>query len=116
MPARVDLTGLVFGRLRVVSAAPSRKGRSFYDCVCACGNTHRTAADSLRGGVCTSCGCAYKDAARLKGKVLAKRAADRRAREKAYRDAQKAREAKPEPPKTWATAEAAAIDLASLWT
>lgn len=55
----IDLTGLRYGRLTVLSRAPQR-GRSRgarWHCVCDCGTKKETSALSLRKGVTVSCGC-----------------------------------------------------------
>lgn len=61
----LDLTGLRFGKLVVVSLAEPRRqpsGRSIrmWNCVCDCGNTTKTSATNLRSGDVQSCRCSWK--------------------------------------------------------
>ena len=56
MFARVDLTGLRFGRLTVLRLAP-RIDRKQWLCACDCGGTKITEAGRLRAGTVQSCGC-----------------------------------------------------------
>lgn len=46
-----------FGMLFVLSQAPSRKGYSFWNCVCDCGKHCVTRGNYLRSGHTKSCGC-----------------------------------------------------------
>lgn len=62
----LDLKGQRFGRLLVVSQAPSRRqpdGRSvrMWNCVCDCGNTTITSTTNLRTGDTKSCRCSWKN-------------------------------------------------------
>lgn len=62
MAARVDLIGIRFGRLTVVSRADdyiSPKGAHQHQwvCVCDCGNESIASTSNLRGGRKQSCGC-----------------------------------------------------------
>lgn len=54
---RVDLTGRIFGYLKVVALAGRRNGKAQWRCLCACGA--ETVADgyNLSSGHTTSCGC-----------------------------------------------------------
>jgi len=54
---RQELTGLVFGRLKVLKFAFSKKGEAFWQCYCSCGNFSITRAKSLRCAETKSCGC-----------------------------------------------------------
>lgn len=62
---RIDHTGKRFGRLVVIGDAPNRcsRGRSYrmLECVCDCGSTKITYAQSLKSGETTSCGCFAKE-------------------------------------------------------
>lgn len=66
----IDLVGQRFGRLIVVSRAPSRtrsgKARVCWDCRCDCGNAKVVAAIDLRQGLVTSCGCYRSEVGRRK--------------------------------------------------
>ena len=62
MPTFIDITGLTFGRLIVLSRAPEDKtGRVRWHCRCACGNKIITSAKNLRNGDTKSCGCFKSD-------------------------------------------------------
>lgn len=60
---KLDLTNQRFGRLLVVSAAASRKGKTFWVCKCDCGITKEVPLDQLRcARVPTrSCGCLHSE-------------------------------------------------------
>lgn len=60
----VDLAGQRFGRLLVVSRAASRQGRTFWNCICDCGNTKEIVAYCLKSGMSKSCGCMKPEATR----------------------------------------------------
>lgn len=63
MRARIDLTGLRFGRLAVVSYSHSDdRHRSFWLCKCDCGRNAIVMVSSLRTGNTTSCGCRSREA------------------------------------------------------
>lgn len=49
--------GLRFGRLTIVEWSRSIKGRTYFKCLCDCGNFTETGIDRLKSGVTTSCGC-----------------------------------------------------------
>jgi hypothetical protein len=58
IPPRVkDLTGQKFGRLTVVSFAYIKNNKSFWNCVCKCGNEKIINSGSLTRGLTKSCGC-----------------------------------------------------------
>lgn len=53
-----NLSGKVFGRLTISHYLGTNKhNSSIWFCVCECGNTHSTVANSLKRGRVTSCGC-----------------------------------------------------------
>jgi hypothetical protein len=56
----IDLTGETFGRLQVIERAPSRGKRTYWKCVCKCGNECEVEAYNLTSGHTRSCGC-YKE-------------------------------------------------------
>lgn len=64
MSKKLNLTGVAFGRLTVISEAQPRNGRSMWDCLCACGNKITVPGNSLTTGNTTSCGCYQRDVAR----------------------------------------------------
>jgi hypothetical protein len=52
-----DLIGQKFGKLTVISAAPSHKGRAMWVCKCECGNQSTARAGNLKRNKTNSCGC-----------------------------------------------------------
>lgn len=56
-----DLSGMVFGRLRVVSFAGRVGGRATWACHCDCGNEKTIRAEHLLSGATTSCGCLRRE-------------------------------------------------------
>ena len=57
-----DLTGLVFGRLTVLSFNSVIKGRTYWNCLCLCGKTKITQGNCLIGGYThEACGCFRKE-------------------------------------------------------
>lgn len=58
-----DLTGLIFGRLRVVGIVPESRGTKNikWDCVCECGNHKDVSGCHLKSGHTSSCGCLHKE-------------------------------------------------------
>jgi len=66
IPQRIDLTGEIVGRLRVVKffgirVSPGGAKRALWECICQCGNTYVTSAYSLMAPRVYSCGCAYAE-------------------------------------------------------
>ena len=74
MPARLDLTGDVYGQLKVVSFAGTVKARSMWNCECQrCGSVKEYALGNLRSGASKQClECAQGD--RLSQKIADTRA------------------------------------------
>lgn len=64
----IDLTGQIFGKLTVISQAPSVNGRAMWNCRCECGNQVICPGRGLRDGSSRSCGCLKKQD--LAGKVF----------------------------------------------
>lgn len=60
---KIEMIGLVFGRLTVVAEAPWRDGRAYWQCRCSCGNHITVVGKSLRSGNTQSCGCYQKQRA-----------------------------------------------------
>lgn len=65
-----DLRGYRFGRLIVIDFTEPehrRKGdrSKYFYCICDCGNETITSSHNLKGGVCKSCGCLQKEAAKI---------------------------------------------------
>lgn len=54
----IDLHGLRFGFLQVISRAPNTTGDARWNCSCDCGNLTVSWGANLRSGNTTSCGCA----------------------------------------------------------
>lgn len=62
MPRKMDLFGLKFGRLTVLSVKESDgTGITKYVCYCECGNEKVATHGKLRSGHVKSCGCLQKD-------------------------------------------------------
>jgi len=55
--ARLELSGQTFGNLVVLRRAPSRKGRTYWLCRCACGNEKEIIGKTLVSGLTKGCGC-----------------------------------------------------------
>lgn len=73
MPAKIDLTGAIFGRLTVIEFAGSRRtsgGASIrtWACECSCGNQTTVDVGLLRSGNTSSCGCYKTDQQTSHGK------------------------------------------------
>lgn len=62
MPPRINLIGQKFGRLTVIEQAPSRKGKTYWKCLCDCGKYKEVQTRHLRNGKIRSCGCLFDDA------------------------------------------------------
>lgn len=57
-PEAKNLTGRIFGRLRVVQRAGTASDRTpLWECKCLCGKTTAVRTGNLTGGVTRSCGC-----------------------------------------------------------
>lgn len=62
MPKLIDLTGCVFGRLKVVKRTEKIKGqRPKWDCICSCGTPCVARSGDLASGRHTSCGCYHRE-------------------------------------------------------
>lgn len=57
---RLKLTGM-FGRLKVIKFDGSKKGRSYWECKCSCGNVVVIIGRDLVSGGTQSCGCLQKE-------------------------------------------------------
>jgi hypothetical protein len=76
MPAPLDLTGLLFGRLTALTIdkeKTSRTRKRHWHCDCACGGKALVWSVYLRSGHTTSCGCARSEAARKVGRASRER-------------------------------------------
>lgn len=68
MPAKIDLTGMQFGRLLAIKPDPRFKGKGVkWECQCSCGNITSVLCRSLRAGYTKSCGCQKIDSATTHG-------------------------------------------------
>ena len=59
-----DLTGKRFGRFTAISVnkeISKQKGRTYWNCICDCGNAKPVMAKHLKGGTIQSCGCLQKE-------------------------------------------------------
>lgn len=61
----LDLTGMKFGRLKVIKLSKEVKSgkrfRKYWWCLCDCGNSHEVRTDGLTSGNVKSCGCMKKE-------------------------------------------------------
>ena len=57
---KIQMEGLKFGRLTVLTVSHASKGATYWVCQCECGNKSVTEGGNLRTGHTTSCGC-YSD-------------------------------------------------------
>lgn len=61
MARRLDLVGHRYGSLKVLSEAPTRqepsRSRTYWHCVCDCGEMLEVSVSNLRGGQVLTCGC-----------------------------------------------------------
>ena len=53
----IDLTGQKFGRLTVIERDVSRNGKSYWKCLCECGNIKSVYGCNIKRGITKSCGC-----------------------------------------------------------
>lgn len=61
-----DLTGMVFGKLKVKSFSHTDKN-ALWNCVCECGKTKKIRANYLKNGISKSCGCLRESEGDLSG-------------------------------------------------
>lgn len=52
-----DITGQVFGKLKVIEFSYTEKGKAYWKCKCECGNICTKLGRALRLGKTSSCGC-----------------------------------------------------------
>lgn len=65
----IDLTGMRFGRLVVVSRAGTVKGKATWNCQCDCGGVSVVPTTHLKSGNTKSCGCLRADSNTFKNKT-----------------------------------------------
>lgn len=58
---RIDLTGKRFGRLLVLEFDSTRNSKTYWKCICDCGNIKIVRSSDLRVGKSKSCGCYRKE-------------------------------------------------------
>lgn len=57
MPKALDLTGKIFGNLKCIQKAPSKNGKTYWECECLLCGTHKNIrTNSLTTGLSQSCG------------------------------------------------------------
>jgi hypothetical protein len=67
MRTKVDITGKIFNRLKVIDYSHTdKRSKSYWKCVCECGNEVIVRSDSLTSGNTKACGCLSKE---LKSKM-----------------------------------------------
>lgn len=60
MAAKVDITGKKYGKLKVIELAYRKGGKSYWKCLCSCGNTRIIQGYDITSGHTKSCGCIRK--------------------------------------------------------
>lgn len=60
-----DLTGKRFGRLTVIGIDDRNTKRTYWNCMCDCGNVKSVRSDILQRGTTMSCGCYKKEVDRI---------------------------------------------------
>lgn len=68
----IDLTGMKFGRLKVIKRVPNPKGRALWECKCDCGETAYVETSRLKSGSTKSCGCLHRELLVKRNKETAK--------------------------------------------
>lgn len=67
----LDLSGNLFGRLKVVSfAGLDKRRKATWNCSCECGNAATISSNGLRSGKAKSCGCLRRELTRSRFKKL----------------------------------------------
>ena len=64
-----DLRGQRFGRLTVLEFVPTEGYRSYWKCMCDCGNEKLVASNNLQSGTTTSCGCIAREKRARSGRI-----------------------------------------------
>lgn len=57
IPDKYDLTGKIFGRLKVIKYSHTNKQGRIWECLCQCGKTSYVSIGALNSGNTKSCGC-----------------------------------------------------------
>jgi hypothetical protein len=57
----IDLTGMRFHRLCVVSRAENKSGKTAWNCICDCGSASVVSSGNLKSGLTKSCGCYLRE-------------------------------------------------------
>lgn len=57
----LDLNGMIFGRLSVLSFTKTQNNKAYWNCLCICGKTLEVIGNDLRSGNTKSCGCLKLD-------------------------------------------------------
>lgn len=68
MPPRLELRGKRFGRWLVSSFDKVRNGRTYWNCICDCGNKLSISGGRLRWGQTNSCGCLRREVTRIRAR------------------------------------------------
>ena len=56
-----DMTNMKFGRLKVLKFIKREKGKTYWECLCKCGNKIITTQNNLQQKSTRSCGCLFKE-------------------------------------------------------
>lgn len=62
---KLDIIGMKFGNLTVISSAGCRNSKTVWNCLCGCGKTISVIGGSLKSGNTKSCGCLRKSYVKL---------------------------------------------------
>lgn len=65
MPKRLELTGKIFNHWTVKKFEYTRKGVSYWSCLCSCGQEKTVVGRNLTSGTSKSCGCFQKEQASI---------------------------------------------------
>lgn len=57
----IDLTGMIFGKLKVIERAKNKNSKTMWLCECECGNKTIVSGDCLKNKHTSSCGCFHKE-------------------------------------------------------
>ena len=58
---RINISGVIFGRLKALSPAESKGKKTVWNCLCECGRLTKVFYWNLKQGNTTSCGCLHSE-------------------------------------------------------
>jgi hypothetical protein len=78
----IDLTGKIYGRLKVIALHRSKiKGPTTWFCKCSCGNGLNVLSANIIKGKTTSCGCARKELTSVRSRTYNKNNSESKTKE-----------------------------------